>query len=306
VTLHLTFLHRDAVVHVSDRLVTLRAAGTPPFDHLANKTVVLRADDALVSIGYTGHAYLEGVPSDEWIATMLWGRGIGHGRGFGGPLRLGDLGLLVNRLRGRLREVIGAGGNPAITIVGAGMQWNRRTGRTRPTCFLIICERGVVNIRRLPRYWGWETAEGRPIIVPLPEAGELPWGNRLVASLRTVTQWEHVAAILADSLREFETRHPTVGRHCMAVYVPRSRAVPMVTRFMPDTGAAGTSAAAPTLGALPAAYTPFIVAPGFVSGPTISVGTSLLDAGDFKIQIEAPDAGQGVLGWAPMPRPPQP
>lgn len=44
-----------------------------PFDPEANKTIVYVARDAIVSIGYTGRAYLEGRPTDQWIAEQLIG-----------------------------------------------------------------------------------------------------------------------------------------------------------------------------------------------------------------------------------------
>ena len=78
-TLILGLLSRWGAVHVSDRLVTERvtsAAGTSSyrgFDAFSNKTVVLRGRDALVTLGYSGRAYLDDLPTDTWIAQTLLG-----------------------------------------------------------------------------------------------------------------------------------------------------------------------------------------------------------------------------------------
>lgn len=68
-TLHLTALTPTYVLQVSDRRLTrLDTRQTYP---LANKNVVFAASDGIVTIGYTGPAYLEGVPTDTWIACKL-------------------------------------------------------------------------------------------------------------------------------------------------------------------------------------------------------------------------------------------
>lgn len=57
-------------LHVSDRLVS---KGGMPHDPVANKSVVFRATDGLLAFGYTGPAFLEGVPMDTWVADALSG-----------------------------------------------------------------------------------------------------------------------------------------------------------------------------------------------------------------------------------------
>jgi hypothetical protein len=44
-----------------------------PHDAVSNKVLVYRARNALVAIGYAGVAYVQGVPTDQWIAEKLWG-----------------------------------------------------------------------------------------------------------------------------------------------------------------------------------------------------------------------------------------
>ena len=68
-TLHLVLTSRDGTVHVGDRKLTF--GDGRPFDDASNKIVIFRARDAIVSIGFTGVAYLDGIPTDEWVARHL-------------------------------------------------------------------------------------------------------------------------------------------------------------------------------------------------------------------------------------------
>jgi hypothetical protein len=69
-TVILTLYSRFGIVQVGDRLVTAKGAVVNP---AANKTVIYAARDGIVSIGYTGLAALNGVPTDKWVAVRLGG-----------------------------------------------------------------------------------------------------------------------------------------------------------------------------------------------------------------------------------------
>jgi hypothetical protein len=80
-TLHLTLATAEYVLQVSDRLTSLDP-GKRPWDPLANKNVIYVARNGLISIGYTGAAYIGVLPTDTWIAQTL--------RGDASPLRMAD------------------------------------------------------------------------------------------------------------------------------------------------------------------------------------------------------------------------
>jgi hypothetical protein len=62
------------MVHATDRLVSLRhRTRFEPKYPVFNKSVIYRATDAIVTIGFTGLAILERKPTDEWIASTLAG-----------------------------------------------------------------------------------------------------------------------------------------------------------------------------------------------------------------------------------------
>src|SRR5260221_2114773 len=75
-TLILSHLSRSFVLQMSDRLVTKIPPGNDSpssFDALANKTIIYCARDAIVSMSYTGHAYIGQLPTDDWIVKTLTG-----------------------------------------------------------------------------------------------------------------------------------------------------------------------------------------------------------------------------------------
>jgi hypothetical protein len=82
-TLVLSLATPAYLLHVSDRLVSRTGV---PHDRLAHKTVVLRGTDGLLVFGCTGLAFVDGVPTDTWIADVLSGRSC---LGQDGALRLG-------------------------------------------------------------------------------------------------------------------------------------------------------------------------------------------------------------------------
>jgi hypothetical protein len=73
-SLVLTAACRLFTMQVSDRLISTEHQRTDPPEYaLSNKSIVYLALNAIVSMGYVGTAYLEGRPTDEWIAERLWG-----------------------------------------------------------------------------------------------------------------------------------------------------------------------------------------------------------------------------------------
>ena len=153
-TLVLTFVSPRYVMQVADRLVTITKGGKR-FDPASNKSLIYLARNAIVTIGYSGLAYLDGIPTDEWIAQTLWGkdlprhddgRAVGHVFG-GGPRKGIDIGRAIERLRcgsqKALRNDPAPRGAKFLQIVLAGWQWRLMGSRTvwRPILPVISSER---------------------------------------------------------------------------------------------------------------------------------------------------------------------
>ena len=77
-TLVLTVAASRFVVQVSDRLTTTSGVEHDP---RANKSIVFVSRDGVFAISYSGIAYLDGAPTDEWIGSALVGMPLGP-RGF--------------------------------------------------------------------------------------------------------------------------------------------------------------------------------------------------------------------------------
>jgi hypothetical protein len=164
------------VVQVGDRLVTRqwitrdRATRAKPVDGLANKCVVYAATDAFVSISYTGIAFIQGKPTDVWLAETLEAD---VASGPHSPLRSGGvsehritLGAAVGRIARKLETDLGAGlpsQGGGVTLQLVGWQWRRRRAYEMPIVWHITnAGNGTkTTVHRLPRYWGWERGEYR-------------------------------------------------------------------------------------------------------------------------------------------------
>lgn len=307
-TLHLVYANASVVVHVSDRLVTRLATGAA-FDVAANKTVLVEADDAFVSVGYTGPAYLGGIPTDQWLASVFWGQPAPSGGvTFGGPSRLGDIGLLVRRVVGRLEAVRSNDAGLAaadLFVVGAGTQWKRRSGLSRAVMFSIGCRRSGAPVSTVwsPRAWashprGWQLT-GFP---RLPEA-EFATISGEVAMARNKLE---VTGLLARAVRASASHHSTIGPHCMAVAIPRANDREVETIFLPDPHAPATPGAGGTIFGSPAAYCPYVVRPGELVAPGLMIGGFLGRAVTFRVRVMAPRTDTGAIGFHSPPRPASP
>lgn len=306
-TQHLAFVHRDGVVHVSDRLVTADGSGAP-FDSLANKAVLLEANDAFVSMGYTGVAYLEDMPSDQWIAGVVWGQPLtASGFSTGGALLLGDVGYLVRRLVEQLARVAREDAqlrSHGITILGAGFQWKRKTGRVRPVAFRIICGNGAVRVFRIPRRW--EPPDTfRLIAAPAIDDARR---QQLFASLTGRLDKEQIIETLSGAIRQIADAKPTVGHHCMAVFVPRGSARPALTRFLPDPKSPSSPGSGAVVSGIPAAFSPYVVCAGRLIHPTELAGHWFIEGGRITVEMQGadlpPDRASGALKSVTRPRRP--
>lgn len=147
-------------LQVSDRLVSLRYPGDPKltdFDLAANKALLFQAHDGLVCIGYAGTAYLDGVPTDKWIAEKLWNQQFPVGSDGRTPIQFGHnqnickLDFAIWKLKCDLETLELRGAELYITIAG----WQMRRKILRPVLVELENRRGssLVRIARGDKYW---------------------------------------------------------------------------------------------------------------------------------------------------------
>lgn len=275
-TLVLGLLIRGHAFQVSDRLVTQAGdRAVREFDPLANKTVIFRARDGVLAIGYSGRAYLDGLPTDVWIAQSLAARKFTLRFGMGlvdvSPTHWRHSGPTITRLRAdadaaiaRLTERERDSYLQRFQIIG--IKFAKRTPKTRP----LVC-----TIE--------EPSYGSALTVAYA-AGHLPWDRKYylvttpdmpsedVDHLRSELKEranegpDTCEAILAASIRRVADRDATVGKDLMSIRI-RSWAPHVQIRYLPFT-----SEASPSHEGLPLAYTPWIIAPPSVHSPALSNG----------------------------------
>ena len=275
-TMVLGLLIRGYAFQVSDRLVTQAGGGAVrPFDPLANKTVIFRARDGILAIGYSDRAYLDGVPTDVWIAQSLAAREFSTQFGMGAvdvsPSQWRHSGPTITRLRadaeaaiGRLTEQERNSHLQRFQIIGIKLA--KRTPKVRPLlCTIEEPSYGsALSLAHYGRHLAWDR---QYLLMATPDmAAEELARLRSELKARANEGPDTCEAILAASIRRIADEDPTVGKDLMAVQI-KSRDPHVQIRYLPFT-----SEASPSHEGLPLAYTPWIIAPPSVHGPALSNG----------------------------------
>ncbi|MCV2396183.1 hypothetical protein OEB99_17875 [Actinotalea sp. M2MS4P-6] len=74
-TQHLVVATPCYITQVGDRLLTVKSGETfTPWDLYSNKSVIVIADDGEITLSYAGSAFIEGTPTDQWLAETITGR----------------------------------------------------------------------------------------------------------------------------------------------------------------------------------------------------------------------------------------
>jgi hypothetical protein len=169
-TLISSHIHPAFAIQNSDRLVVeKRGTAVRPFDPFSNKTVVLWARDAIVSISYTGQAFVGDMTMDEWIAATLIGRfptkdSVTMGREV--LAKWLDIGQATDRLLVGLRSCeVGASSEPFEMVI-VGWKWKQRSKRLRVTePIMWALRRPFATVSRQPR-WSFLKSPGNSYVTP--------------------------------------------------------------------------------------------------------------------------------------------
>lgn len=317
-------------MQVADRLVTTDGK---KFDPASNKSLIYLAKNAIVTIGYSGLAYLDGIPTDEWIARTLWGedlprrddgRAVGHT--FGGGQST-DIGRAIERVRSGSENALRKDRTPLkarfLQIVLAGWQWRRMGSRTvwRPILHVISSERQNGQIRcdvdSLARYWHYERGlrDGklRPpfMILPIPVTTDnpTPYMSELITRLEPVAYLPDTSRqTLVKEIRTQAASVPTIGKDCMCIYVPPPSDSVVEVEYI----AAGWE---PSISArdkiYSASYSPWIIGRATLHAPSIILGMQEAQIGPFVVRLRGPSPPKGpgprlIAASISQKRPPKP
>lgn len=273
------------VFHASDRLIShVDEAGTvTPYDTSANKTLVLKAEDAFVVVGYSGVAYLQSdyrdqqIPTDFWLAEILAEDDLSGplpgqhcGTKFGGSKGLESVGIesLVARIVERL-DAKSVGEPLSVEIAGWWLNPEDQDDER-------LIEAEISNTATALRDFrtDFEIPEpgaaadevvrvvGTPTLAPQCRA-------RLLADLPDIVQaGDQVRERLISEVRSIATERDGVGRGVLTMEMQLFRPHAAVW-YEPD----------PTLPAdvgLVAGLSPWFVTKSALSGPNLNVGPAVI------------------------------
>ncbi len=313
-TLNLTLLHPRYVLQVSDRRITKKPSGE--IHPLANKNVVYLARDGLVSICYSGPAYMEHVPTDTWIACKLAGEDIAPYRD-GRSLRDGGRGILMRggdkkpwldigqsvELLKRECEAVKPVTNLDILLAG----WQKYNRGMRPICWGIEGRGSAATAENpFPRYWHYEKSPyGKPryCLTEIPGSPgwlSIPEMRRLVAFLRVEAMSPDASLRrLVWAVRYVAAKSAGVGPDCMCILLPNPDVQPeLFVRYEPVTEERAVITGGERDVEVPAAFAPWFVGPRIHAPPAIIIGggPSPFTLGDIRPILQAPPVPQQASG----------
>ncbi len=319
-TLILSHLSRGFVLQVSDRLVTrIRPGDTPSlFDALANKTIIYQARDAIVSMGYTGPAYIGQLPTDDWIAKTLTGVDVSEKFGMRtGPLpQWWDIGQATRLLLRELMDSEIASQNSNFELVVVGWQWKNvkrsMEGRYQPVpmAWGVLKPQGRVfeeKVECLPRRWYWKNrsffyAAPRSNLVKTEQTNLFDRLNEEIAQNPPKTAEEVVDRVekaTVDTIRTVSVSNSYVGPNCMSVVIapPHHSALVRVTFFPFEQHTAQLVGKTSVPITLPAAFSPWIIGQGIMHKPSVHMGKGSWDIrlGPFALKLNGPSGPERGL-----------
>ncbi len=300
------------------------------FDPWSNKNVVYHARDALVTMGYTGNAYIEGRPTDHWIVEQLIGTRLGGWEPEDRPaaIRISterptqwlDIGQSLQLLRERLTASLArlhrnVRRTISLHVIIVGWQWNRCHRPWPISARLSRFEGGnTVDLYYRRRYWNLDDPErwkrrfkdrATPVLARRKcEVGAAPPGNFSPSELAAVIDPDQgpddAERGFVQVMRQVAARTPVVGPDCMSILLPPPGAAPLRIRYIADQTA--TPAHRTTAG-----FSPWIVGPHQVRAPSFIIGTFTFDFGPFTVRQEGPGpVGDLLMTIGSQPRPPCP
>ena len=274
-------------LHVSDRLVS---KGGMPYDPLANKSVVFRATDGLLAVGYTGAAFVGSVPTDTWIAQTLsgdsWTGDVGA-VSFG-EFAVRDVGASLRILCQRVRandEFAALGGE--FSAVGWQWQGNRTPAPVRHVLWVLHSGSGNLQWQQIvPRHLPERKTVFRMVHTGDWPLGHVDWRRLLDRVGAAGPDPALVESLLVKAIRQASAKreHRTIGSHCMSILLRPWRFPNALIRLIPETphhaGAFGQ--------AVDVAFSPWMIAPDAIHAPAVLVGGLSCEQGLLTYSTEAP------------------
>ncbi|MGX1806103.1 hypothetical protein ACWIGI_10355 [Nocardia sp. NPDC055321] len=311
-TLLLTAVARNHAFHASDQLVTYGRGGVVvEHDRRANKTIVIVGSDCWLVLGYTGVAYLDGRPTDQFIAEAVSGvSDLSHGgflmRGRDQLLSIHfeEIGRrIVEGVDAAFKRLPSAAQKHKLILIGSGLQFTKPTWR-HITFQVEFNKNGWDSVGDPGRRPSWNA-------YALNAAGDRhePIIERARERIKAEGDEspERFRSIMVDAVRETGAISKLVGENVVSVILAPEE--PEIGIYFHLSGA-GPAVESPSddpdkLLPPPAVYTPFVLLPSAVFSPSIaSVGTFRGDGLTLKFYGPPTSVGGGFLhGYDRQPPP---
>jgi hypothetical protein len=231
---------------------------------MANKTVVYLGYDSVLILGFAGTAYLDGIPTDEWVAQVLWGRQFERNPDGSLPTAVGGrragpqgLNQVLLTLRKRLA---GTPGGSGVTMLVSGW-WSRRR---RPPIPVLVKFSGSdpefasPSMKMRPPQSRIELAQGVIGILPSDDVVRAAQAEPRERPKNGFEYADYAISILTSIIRRTAAVDPAVGPHVTAVTIPHPSNRRVTCRFDPfseHSARFGPDGEART----PVAFTPWVV-----------------------------------------------
>lgn len=333
-TLSISVALPRAVIQVTDRLVS-NVETMKTFDSISNKNVVLRARDGVVSIAYSGPAYLEGIPTDEWIAEALSGEILGV-EGKRPVAKMGPtktwlrVGHAVQTIAEAMQPLLPAQKPSYVQLNIAGWCWKtsgaeERLDKAHHVLWDVKVTQDRVDVNRNakwemrdPKKWGtyWMSVLGCSLPMPPHRVMWAPDGNlsedeasALDRQLIGCTFNPRVATnLVVNTLRrKAQPKKSGIGESCLCIVLPHPENRIIQTRFdalRDDAHLAIDGERIDEIG-----FSPFVVGGNAIVYPSAVYGQAGYEFDGFRVEINGrPRTKRGPLlsGQFGQPRPPDP
>ncbi len=207
--------------------------------------------DAIVSIAYTGLAFINGLHTDDWIVEKLRGLSLNDLKGsFAGGWEMAkklDIGQSVELLRVQLEKEFKRIPKPLLNIpfqiIFAGFylkRINNKQFKRIPFITVLNKIQGHFMFEKIapPKYWYYYQREG---MVEIPNGyltqDDNEYINELMGKLSNVPEVnaDESENILLEALRKVSDRVLTVGKNCLSILIPLRFEEPIRIKYIPDS-----------------------------------------------------------------------
>ena len=307
------------VFHASDRLITVPGRvknRSQAWDIASNKTVIVVASDCWLVIGYTGLAYLDGIPTDQFIAQAISGQKNLAGSGisaWGLPADRMHYRAITSRLSAAIENAYTRLPSHVrrypTTVLGAGLQ--QAAPRLRQIMFETVhSESGTTHTELAKRHVPNQTFH----VNAVGSYNPLVHGMlRQALKKHGFTSAHKFQSLMTDAVRTTGQMSDLVGEDVLAVTLQPTERRIEVTFNQADTSTqipmpAGAGGDPDQWADHPRVYTPFALLPGMIFHPAVaSVGGWSTNVGngpplEYAISGTGLDPAKGGFYYGSHPR----